>query len=155
MSSLLLSFLAMCFAGLLVSMIDARFRHPAQVFLSAGTEPAPRLLLLRVTAVVVIAGWGALLVFVLAIILGATHLWQSEILVLGSLAIAVGAGLFYPLAAFAIRCSKCRRPLMFQWVTRPKFAEPYRGLNAWASVVVRVAFRKSFRCMYCGQSYAS
>jgi hypothetical protein len=155
MSSLLLTFLAMFLAVLLVSVIDARFRHPTQVFSSAGIEPAPRMLLLRVAAVVVIAGWAALLIFVLAIILASTHLWQSEMLAYVSLAMVVGAGLFYLPAALAIRCSKCGRPLIFQWVTSPKFSEPYRGLNAWASIVVRVALRKSFRCMYCGQSYAS
>lgn len=155
MTPLLGTLAAAMLAGLIGSVVDAKFRHPAREFSVSEIEPAPRLIVIRIAATFVFSAWVALVAFLLSIVLAKANVWQSEPLTLGSLSLVVTAGVIYLAAAALVKCPKCGRPLLFQWVTQPKFAEPYRGLDGWASIIVRVVLRKPFRCMYCGQRYAS
>jgi len=154
MSHFLLAFLGSLFAGLIIALIDAKFRKPETAFEHATARPFHHPILLRVSAFVVAATWIALLCLVVSMVLGifliipsfgAAFLWAAGA--------TVGLALIYTPLAFTLYCQSCRRHLLVQWTTEPPFAEKQHGLNGWSAIILRVLMRKSFRCMYCGQRY--
>lgn len=154
MSNSLLAFFGSLLAGLIVALIDAKFRHPAATFESAPIRAFPHLTLLRVSAFVVIAVWVAMLSVLVSMILAFSNVWPSKALFIGSIGAVVGLVLIDIPLAFSLRCPSCQHHLLVQWTTTPRFSDKDSGLNEWASIVLLVIMRKTFRCMYCGQTYA-
>lgn len=159
MSSLLLAFTASLVGGLIAAAIEAiaeeEFRRRSHQFGERPIEFFPQLPLLRTAALSVIGAWVAIAICLLSVALGATALWRSESLVLGSLGAFVGLALIYGVLAFSIKCPACSRHLLIQSFSKPPFGERIFGFDAWASIVLRVTRRQPFRCMYCGQQYVT
>ena len=154
MSHFLLAFLGSVFAGLMVALIDAKFRKPETTFEHATILPFHGPVLLRVSAFVVAAAWAALLCLVVSMILGVfLKIHFFEVAFVWSAGATVGLAFVYTPLAFSLRCQSCRRHLLVQWSTEPPFAEKQHGLDGWSAIILRVLMRKNFRCMYCGQCY--
>ena len=159
MSSLLLAFTASLvggfFAAAIEAVAEARFRRQAQHSCISPAELFPRLSLLRTAAFAAVGAWVAIPIFLLSIALGSTALWRSESFVFGTLGVALGLAFLYIVLALALKCPSCRRHLLLQLFSNPTFGERFLGLDAWASIVLRVVRRQPFRCMYCGQQYVT
>lgn len=150
----IISFLGSFFAGLIVALVDARFRHPGKNYANASTQPHPYRTLLRISAFVVAGAWTGILAFFLFFVLRLTGVYSPTTGLVVSLFVFFLLALAYMPLAFSIRCQSCRKHILVQWNTEPRYAQKSYGMDGWASIIVRILKREPFRCMYCGQSYS-
>lgn len=154
MNHFLLAFLGSLFAGLIIAIIDAKFRKPETTFEIATIRPFNHPTLLRVSAFVVAAAWVALFCLVVSMFMGiALRVALFEKAFLWAAGATLALALIYTPLAFTLRCQSCHRHLLVQWTTEPPFAEKQHGLYGWSAIILRVLMRKNFRCMSCGQRY--
>lgn len=141
-------------AGLLGHWADARYRQPTVQLETATKERFPRALLLTMAALIVFVAWSSILVFLALLAVNFAGLFRtSESLVVSVLGVTLGCIPLYLLLAFMLRCPKCHRQVLTQMSSNPPHAEKLWQMDGWASVVVRILFSGSFRCMHCGQRY--
>jgi hypothetical protein len=141
-------------AGLLSHWVDARYRQPIVQFGAAKKERFPRPRLLTMAASIIFIAWSSILVFLALLALKSAGLFNaSESLVVSTLGVTLGCVPLTLSLAFMLRCPKCHRQVLSQMSSNPPHAEKLWQMDGWASVVVRVLFSGSFRCMHCGQRY--
>jgi len=145
-------FVGSIIAGFLIAYFDAHFRRPSH---SDTTDAIlyPRSKLLRSAAFIVFAIWATFAVFILLITLNGMGVLHSPSLFEGSIVTLAGLCLLYIALASTLRCQQCGKHLIIQWIEAPEFADRIKGLDGWASILLRVSRRKPFQCMYCGQHY--
>ena len=157
MSSFALAFLASLIGGfiatVLVALIDRYLPLPSRNFARESPVYFPHPARLLAASIVVFGAWFCLLVFFLSLALTAVGLVKSQTFVLASLGVFLGLAVVYLGLALTLRCPNCKKHVTVQWGSTPPFAEPMLKLDGWASVIARVALKRRFRCMYCGQQF--
>lgn len=150
------SFVGAIAAGVVGRWLEERLAraYRAPVSNEGGSPQAySRPALLTVAAYAVHLAWGGLLVMPVALAIAAF----AKTAIVGFLAcgtaVVVGAASHFGLAV-VLRCDACNRRVFVSPVQNPPYAEKWGHLNAWGSVVTRIAFQRRFRCMHCGQNYA-
>lgn len=153
MDNYLLAFFAPIVAGVVVGLIDARFRGAQIDPTAAEVERYPRRTLLRLSAFTVVAAWIGMALFMILIVLNWIGLVPPGASFVAAIAIFLVSALAYMCMAFQIRCASCGSRILVQKTISPPYQESYFGMEGWTSIVLRALVRKPFCCMYCGQRY--
>ena len=142
-------------AALLTAWLDGRYRPPVISHSSDLPQVFPASLALRTGALAMAGAWASLLLCLASLIMASTGLYRGSWLMFGAtLGLFIGLVLLYTSVAFVLRCPRCTRRIFGQGTTRPPYSETVFGVEGWGAVVLRVAVRKQFRCMHCGQRFA-
>ena len=153
MDKYLLAFFAPIVAGLVVGLIDARFRGLEVDSTAAETKPYPKRILLRFSAFTVIGGWISIALVMTSLVLDGVGVMPLGALFVAAFGAFLVSALGYMCIAFQIRCASCDLHILVQRTTVPPYQETYFGMEGWTSIILRVLMRKPFRCMYCVQRY--
>jgi hypothetical protein len=158
MSTFLVAFVGSLVGGVLAGLLghwaDARYRQPSVQLGAAAIERFPRPLLLTTAAATIFVAWSSIVALLTLLGVNSAGLFHSsESLVVSMLGVALGCVPLQFLLAFTLRCAKCHRQVLSQMSSNPPHAEKIWQMDGWSSVVVRVLFSGSFRCMHCGQRY--
>lgn len=155
MSTFAISFLGTFLGGIVissvVSLIERLLPYPAPSNEAAKVYPHP--IRLRAACLTLFAVWLSLGVLVLLTVAGALGFVRGEGTIVAAMGAFLGLALAYFVLAISLRCTNCRMHLIVQWRQEPRFVEPIFKMDGWASVVMRAAIKRRFRCMYCGQRY--
>ena len=157
MNSFLIAFVSSIAAGVVATFVmglfNKHFQLPSKSFASDPIAQFPHAMALRIAASFAFLMTPAFLLLLVSIVATATHAWRNDEFALGSFGLFAGVEAAFFSFAFALRCPKCRKHVLLQWVSAPPHGEKDVNIDSGASTAHQVLWKQRFHCMYCGQQY--
>jgi len=168
MTDFLIAFAVTFLAGMAVPLVTAvadrynslynkRFPALAYSYSSDTAEPYPKVQLLRIAICCVFLVWASFIAIMSVLILALIgFISDGRSLLIAFITIFLSTGALYFAIALIIRCPKCMRHLLIQWVDRPpqQTEKTKLGAEVWAAIVLKAAMNRDFQCMECGQWFS-
>ena len=157
MNSFLIAFVSSIAAGVVATFVmglfNKHFQLPPKSFASDPIAQFPYPMALRIAAFFAFLMTPAFLLLVVSMVATVTHVWRNDQFVFGSFGLFVGFEAAFFSFAFVLRCPKCRKHVLLQWVSAPTHGEKNINIDSGASAAHQVMWKQRFHCMYCGQQF--
>lgn len=157
MNSFLIAFAGSIAAGVIATIVSSLFNNHFQVPLKSFSSDRavlyPHPVRLRIAAFSATLALPSFLVFLASMVMTITDVWRNEEFLWGSFGVYVGFMAVYFALALILRCHKCKKHVLLQWITAPPYGERDSDVDAGVSAVDGIVWKGKFHCMYCGQQY--